>query len=342
MPAHRRSFLRLVARHRFVPGLCAALFMALAPASLPARDTSCTPAAACAESLTLTAGGYIRVYRSLPLTHNDTVVRAVLVIHGNARNADDYFDFATEAAGLEHKLAETLVLAPNFRTRKDEPGRGEHYWSSHGWKIGNRSLDAARVSSFAVMDELLGRICPTGPAPFPNLRTVVIAGHSAGAQFVNRYLAGGAGCPNRRIEVRYIVMNPSSYLYVDDRRRADPDGTFATPRAGCSGFDDYKYGLRELNTYMRRVGAAEIRRRMFTRSSWYLAGGADTRAGRSLDQRCEARLQGANRLVRHINYRDYAGLFDAWTGAQFVTVPGIGHSGRAMLVSEPARQAAFR
>ena len=54
------------------------------------------------------------------------------------------------------------------------------------------------------------------PGIFPNLKTVVVVGHSAGGQFVNRYAAGGAGCPNPLVEVRYVIMNPSSYLYVDD------------------------------------------------------------------------------------------------------------------------------
>jgi hypothetical protein len=171
---------------------------------------------------------------------------------------------------------------------------------------------------------------------------VVIAGHSAGGQFVNRYLAGGAGCPNRAVEVRYLVMNPSSYVYADGRRRVEAGGAFVIPRTSCRSYDDYKYGLRELNGYMKRVGVPEIRRRLFTRHAWYLAGEADTRADRNLEQGCEARLQGPHRLGRYVNYRDYAGLFDDWTGARFSTVPGIGHSGSRMLASDAARKIMFR
>jgi hypothetical protein len=171
---------------------------------------------------------------------------------------------------------------------------------------------------------------------------VVIVGHSAGGQFVNRYLGGGSGCPNAAVEVRYLVMNPSSYLYVDGRRRVESGRPFETPRTSCHEYDDYKYGLRDLNSYMARVGPGEIRRRLFSRRSWYLAGEADTRADRNLEQGCEARLQGAHRLARHANYRDYAELFDDWTGAVFATVPGIGHSGSRMLASEAARSVIFR
>lgn len=307
-----------------------------------AQSSPCTSAAACGDTLPLATGGNIRYYRSLPLTRNESVRRAVVVIHGNGRNAGDYFEYAIAAARLEHGLNDALVLAPHFRTRDDRPSANEHYWSSHGWKIGNKSRDSRRVSSFSVMDRLLALLCPAGSPMFPNIRTVVIAGHSAGGQFVNRYLAGGSGCPNAAVETRYLVMNPSSYLYVDERRRSMPSGPFTAPRTGCRTYDDYKYGLRELNSYMRRVGTDEIRRRLFTRRAWYLAGEADTATGRSLDQRCEAELQGPNRLVRHANYRDYAGQFEKWTGSVFVTIPGIGHSGRRMLASEPARVIAFR
>lgn len=311
-------------------------------ASAFARSSPCTAAASCGDTLALAAGGNIRYFHSLPLTQNAAVRRALIVVHGNGRNADDYYDYAIAAAKLERQLDFAVVLAPNFRTRDDGPAPNEHYWSSHGWKGGDRSLGTNRISSFAVMDELLARICGSRSAVFPNLRVVVIAGHSAGGQFVARYVAGGAGCTNTAVEVRYLVMNPSSYLYVDGRRRAATGGLFETPRSSCDDYDDYKYGLRKLNWYMRRVGPGEIRRRLFTRKTWYIAGEADTGAGRSLDQSCEAMLQGANRLERYGNYRDYAALFEDWTGAEFLTVPGIGHSGRKMLKNEVTRRVIFR
>lgn len=307
-----------------------------------ARDAPCLVAKACADTLELSGGGTLSYYHSLPLAGSEAVVRALVVVHGNGRNADDYFDHAVAATRLERRTADTLVIAPAFRAGVDRPAPGEHYWSKGGWKVGDRSRDPKRVSSFAVMDELLERICGMRSRAFPKLGTVVIAGHSAGAQFVNRYLAGGAGCPDRAVEVRFLVMNPSSYLYVDGRRRTTPAAPFATPRTSCSGYDDYKYGLRELNAYMRRVGVDEIRRRLFTRRAWYVAGEADTGAGSSLDQSCAAMLQGPNRLARHANYRDYAGLFTDWSGAAFVTVPGVAHSGRDMLASEAARRITFR
>lgn len=306
-----------------------------------ARIQACTSSKACRDDLTLSTGGTISYYRSLPFIRNDSVRRVVLVVHGSQRDADRYYDRAVAAASADIGFRDLLLLAPNFRTLADQPATREHYWSSHGWKIGNKSLDPNRISSFAVVNELLARVCAVEPAMFPNLQTIVIAGHSAGGQFVNRYAAGGAECLNQAVEVRYVVMNPSSYLYVDGRRRSGPTGDFGPVTNGCLTYDDYKYGLRNLNSYMRQVGAKRLRNQLFKRRTYYLAGQDDTRMGGSLDGRCAADLQGRNRLVRFVNYRDYSRLFEDWTAAEFMVVPGIGHDGGRMLGSEIARRIMF-
>lgn len=306
-----------------------------------ARSTFCPSSGICRDSLALSSGGSIPYYRSAPLSRNDAIERAIFVVHGNKRDADRYYDRVVAAAASETDFSDVFLLAPYFQTLRDRPAAHEHYWSSHGWKIGNKSLDSRRTSSFAVMNELLSRLCSSEPAIFPRLRTIVIVGHSAGGQFVNRYAAGGVSCLNKAIEVRYVVMNPSSYLYLDGRRRPDRNAGFEADIRGCRDYDDYKYGLRNLNSYMKRVGVEEIRSRLFTRHIYYLAGEEDTRAGGSLDTSCEANLQGANRLVRYGNYRDYASLFKGWTGSVFISVPGVGHDGGRMLASDAARRIIF-
>jgi hypothetical protein len=306
-----------------------------------ARSAACTQSEACLDRLVLSTGGTIPLYRSHPLARSEAVRRVVLVVHGNQRDADRYYDRVVAAASADFGLDDLVLLAPNFQTLDDHPVPRGHYWSSHGWKIGNRSLDRARISSFAVLDEVLATVCSAEASVFPNLHTVVIVGHSAGGQFVNRYAAGGAGCTDPEIEVRYVIMNPSSYLYVDARRRAKASGSFGAVHIACAGYDQYKYGLHGLNAYMRHVGVDRIRQRLFTRHTWYLAGERDTATGGSLDGRCEAGLQGPNRLARFANYRDYARLFDDWKGAEFVTVPGVGHDGGRMLKSDIARRILF-
>lgn len=317
-----------------------ALLAALANPAM-ARNAFCPSSGICRDSLALSSGGTIQYYRSAPLGRNAAIARAVVVVHGNQRDADRYYDRIVHAAASETDSRDVLLLAPNFRTLKDRPGFREHYWSAHGWKIGNKSLDSKRISSFTVMDELLARLCSIGPAEYPGLKTIVIVGHSAGGQFVNRYAAGGTDCANPAIEVRYVVMNPSSYLYLDGRRRPDVEEGFEASARGCRDYDDYKYGLQDLNSYMKRVGVAQLRARLLARRTYYLAGEDDTRRGSSLDTSCEANLQGANRLARFRNYRDYSGLFKSWTSSEFISIPGVGHDGGRMLASDAARRIIF-
>lgn len=308
-----------------------------------ARDEACEAVGACRDRFALESGGFIPIYRSHSLTSPTAIERAVVVIHGNRRDADRYFDALTHAAAAESRSSDTLQIAPQFQTAQDDPAGKQHFWSSSGWKIGNRSRDPARISSFEVLDELFDAICPIRPAAFPKMNTVVLVGHSAGGQFVQRYAAGGAGCPNPAVEVRYVVMNPSSYLYIDHRRRAEPEGPFVPHRFGCWDYDEYKYGLADLNAYMETVGEKRIRDRLFTRAVYYLAGEEDNRRdSSSLDKSCEGNLQGPHRLARFLNYRDYSRLFESWKGSVFRTIPGIGHSGKRMLMSETAREILFR
>jgi len=71
---------------------------------------------------------------------------------------------------------------------------------------------------------------------------VVIFGNSAGGQFVNRYAAVGRGpgaLAARGIQTRFIVANPSTYLYFgDDRPHAAP---------GRSAVNQWRYGFDGAN-----------------------------------------------------------------------------------------------
>jgi hypothetical protein len=139
------------------------------------------------------------------------VQRALILVHGAARNADDYFCVATKAAQLwqqqqQHTLSSSakvtsdniLVLAPRFVTPTDEPFDKTAatipnllQWKDDGsgpWRYGANAIFPAvaaanNVSSYDAMDQLVSFL----HNEFPQLQHLTIAGHSSGGQFVQRY-----------------------------------------------------------------------------------------------------------------------------------------------------------
>ena len=146
------------------------------------------------------------------------------------------------------------------------------------------------------------------------------------------------------LPVRYVVSNPSSYLYFDDRR-LDENGALAPyPREKCADFNRYRYGLEHPNQYggdaLTAFGGADAMAREYGRREVaYLLGegDADPNDG-SLDKACGAMAQGATRLERGRRYFRYV---QALLGPAVLAthslqiVPGVGHDHRAMFMSPP-------
>jgi hypothetical protein len=288
---------------------------------------------------------------SLVETHAD-VARLVIIINGTLRNADVYFEStvaAAQAAGADrdHVLIATpqflaIPDAEKFRLDGDVP-----YWTPEGWKIGDRPVyPEGGPSSFTVIDAILSAALDRGR--FPALRTVVVAGHSAGGQFVHRYVAfnrAHGALEAAGLEVRYVVSNPSSYLYFDERR-VSGDGTLAPyPRTQCADFNRYRYGIEQLNQYAAGAAAAygapsgngALAREYGRRIVAYLLGEADADPNSdSLDKSCAAAAQGATRLERGKRYFRYVQVLlgpEVLETHSLHIVPGVGHDHRGMFMS---------
>src|SRR5438445_13467960 len=104
---------------------------------------------------------------------------------------------------------------------------GELAFSCNGWKDGEPALGSA-IDSFSAMDGLLAAL--DDKARFPALKEIVVAGHSAGGQYVQRYAAGNRIEPTLSTPVRYLVANPSSYLYLEPWRPVN-----GNPAERCPG-----------------------------------------------------------------------------------------------------------
>ena len=290
-------------------------------------------------------------------TSDTSVRRAVIVIHGTGRNASSYYNTIVSAASAAGAGSETILLAPHFLIQADitdlHLGSEILYWAEPGWKQGDASLNPspAGISSFSVIDSISMRLA----ANFPNLEQIVICGHSAGGQFVQRYAAGnlvdGTLTRERGISVRYVVANPGSYMYLDGQRWVTGTGyNFAVPSPlppGCTTtYNAYKYGLDGIPVghYMAIPSAADIRENYRLRRVTYLIGELDTSTtDPDLDVSCEANTQGSYRRERGEVFREYLHDFYATTGVchDWSLVPGVGHNSDGMLNSACGRRAIF-
>jgi hypothetical protein len=245
----------------------------------PPVNLACTAASpVCTEALRLAQGRWLAVFRTHSLTTGDGAVkRAVVVVHGTDRNGDTYFVTMVEALRAAGVLSSTLVVAPDFKTAEDGPLSGELYWSSEGWKHGNLSAEPdplVRLSSFAAVDTLLRVIADR--SRFPRLETIVFTGHSAGGQFTHRYAGASPVAERPRdLPVRFVVANPSAYLWPGPERPYE-DGFVRPDTTACPGWNDWPYGLANRNTYARGADDAGIRRQLTTRDVRILLGDADT------------------------------------------------------------------
>jgi hypothetical protein len=244
----------------------------------------------------------------------------------------------------------SVVITPQFLTAKDVEAHrlptDTLRWRESGWQKGAPSDDAAAISSFAVVDEIFRRLSDS--TIFPHLKIVVLAGHSAGGQFVQRYAAIGHGeslFGNASVHVRYVVANPSSYLYFTDDR-PDGHGGFSSYSANaCRKANRWPYGLEggALPAYATpNLSLTIIKDRYLKRDIVYLLGGADNDPqADGLDRSCSAELQGPTRLTRGLAYSDYIHMLDPKTTQHVSTAPGVAHHSVSMYSSACGLTALF-
>jgi len=322
-----------------------------------AQVAPCTEATvACREPVHLGADGrFVAVYRSFALTRPNQGLRlAYIMIHGSGRNADHYFSTALASTFLAGRLSDTLVLAPRFAGNdglrcKDALEPGEIGWNCNGWVAGERAADDSPVHSYDLIDRLLEMLA--NREVFPNLKRIVLAGHSAGGQFGNRYAAAGRGPTSLPVPIHYVVSNPSSYLYLESVRPAagakctekgDCAGGFTAfaDAAKCEGYNRWRYGLEKRSGYTASLEEKDLRSQLASREVTYLLGALDTLPIGGFDSSCAAMAQGSTRLERGLAYWNYV-KSRLSASHRLVTVPMCGHNGRCMFTADQALRAVF-
>ena len=287
------------------------------------------------------------------------IKRAVIVVHGRLRDADKYFDLSMHAAKASSALTDTLIIAPqiliNADTARNDLTPNFARWTSEAWLGGDVGKAPFAISSFEVLDGIIALL--SDRSRFPNLERIVVAAHSGGAQFVQRYAVVGradqvltaaglqpyadgievASGKNNVMRVRYVVANPSSYVYFDSAR--------PKPVEKCSEFNHWRYGLIDPVPYVRGDFKA-MEQRYLTRRVIYMSGSNDIDPNHAaLDKTCMGETQGANRLERGANYFAHVQKRAKFQGVTLrhtrIEVPGVAHDADRMFNSVCGMSALF-
>lgn len=233
----------------------------------------------------------VRVYTYRP-RQCDSACPMLFVLHGAKRNASDYRDhweLAADRYGF-------LVVAPEFA--------GKFWPRAAAYSLGDVAGNADREKwSYSVIEHLFDEM-RDGQAGYR------IFGHSAGAQFVQRFLFLR---PDNRASLA-IVANAGWYAMPEWRkdRKAAP----------------WPYSFVESPAGEAAVRAALAKKVIL------MLGEADTAADADLEQGEEAMKQGANRVERGENFLGAATTaareLGVKLGWELSYVPKVGHDGAAM------------
>jgi poly(3-hydroxybutyrate) depolymerase len=142
----------------------------------------------------------IRVYYEAP--SDPTTAQILIVMHGVGRNAADYREDWTSEVNSRN----VLVLAPEFSER--------HYPGHSSYSLGNMADDSGRLQpsdqwTFHVIEALFDYVVHDVGSP---ARDYSMFGHSAGTQFVHRFIEF---MPRHRARAA-VAANPGWYTMPDD------------------------------------------------------------------------------------------------------------------------------
>src|SRR5580704_16889885 len=140
--------------------------VSLVAAAGSAWGAACISAAPeCTEWVKLGASRSL-IYRTHPIGAKDAgITRALIMVHGAGRDADNYFRTAVAAAFLGGALENTIVISPRFASNdgrgcRDLLSPNEVSWSCNGdsWRSGGTSPSDDRLTSYDFMDEILKKL----------------------------------------------------------------------------------------------------------------------------------------------------------------------------------------
>ena len=341
--------------------LAAAAVLASAPLVVQAQSVApCTHATTACERWISYGSGPARsmVYASYSLDRpNRAMTRALIMVHGANRNADHYFETATSAGFLANALNNTLIIAPHFTAGKDTPAANEVVWPERrdSWRSGGMSPTNPNLSSFDFVDQIIRKLADK--KNFPNLKQIVVTGHSAGGQFATRYeMANKIDGTLKGVTITYAVANPSSYAWPSavrplptgdanpataDKEALGPNGEKVNTEFTYGPFDSTRVanynqwpsGLENRSAYTAKMSDEQLKKQLVERPTTYLLGQVDVLPLGGFDSSPSAMAQGPTRRARGEAFFKYV---NETLGAKHnaIIVPECGHNDRCIFTTD--------
>ncbi|KAF2231358.1 hypothetical protein EV356DRAFT_579313 [Viridothelium virens] len=250
------------------------------------------------------------------------IQRAVIAVHGLNR---DPWTYETELLQAISRVTDpnittdsVALMAPYF-TNENDKNRGFPFsngqsttnalvWSDDQWLGGANNIyptSYTNISNYYVLDQLVQYF--DNPAMFPNMKQIVIAGHSAGAQTVQRYVILGPKLATRS-PVVYWIGNPASYGWLSTTRPASTADRPTLPIASCPTYDVYTDGFTNFTgaPYFMNYGASLVEQgRPALLANYNSKQKAYARATHDLGDEsmtCGTNTTGLNRNTRFFNF----------------------------------------
>ena len=315
---------------------------------------------ACTEWVTVGSGpARALVYRSYSLeVRNLQITRVLVMMHGKNRDADHYYSTAMAAAFLAHAMQDTAVVAPFMASSAPAcgdpvtPPQIDFSCSGDSWRAGASAVSDPHLTSFDFVDEILRKAATSGV--FPNLRQIVVAGHSAGGQFAMRYAMSNKLHEQLGVKLSYVVANPSSYPWPDTARPLPtgdahpsaaeqawqdqhPHARFefgALDTSQCPDFNHWPFGLDGRTTgYTRDMESQGLVRQLASRPTTYVLGQIDVLPVAGFDSSCAAMMQGPTRRARGEAFVAYMQQRSR-AHHSIRIVPDCGHNARCIFTAD--------
>lgn len=261
----------------------------------------------------------------------ENLKNAIIVVHGVNRNANDYYSYINNTLKTEDIEQSTILISPYFKNAINA-NENDFYWSSSNWREGQKSSNDNKLSSFEIMDLIIGQL--SNKVLFPVLEKIIITGHSSGGLFTDTYgPANKAENNHPEISFTYIVANSQYLYYPNDFRYNESTNQFYEP-SNCIAFNYWPLGYNGRPAYLQEVSKETFDQQFISRDIINLIGNGNDSDGSLNTTNCEMVLLGSSRYKRGENRFSMMDYF--FSGAHSHTktvVNGISHNGQGMYQS---------